>query len=283
VFVHGFSEHVNRYNDFFPRLSAHGIQVFGWDQRGWGRSVTKPSERGLSGPTSRVIADIVAVLQDKLPASAEGDASAPPLFLMGHSMGGGEVLTLAGDSQYEHVMKRVRGVILECPFIGFTPEETPSFLKVFAGRLVGRVLPRRQLVHSIDEGKLSRIPEVVQSVKDDPLCHNTGTLEGLASMLDRTTALDSGAVGAGPYIRSILLAHGADDKVCSYDKARRWMDKQTGVSDRTTKTYEGGYHQLHADLSTDEFVSDLVEWVLTRSAGEKVTEKDDAAPAVAKL
>ncbi|EQL01004.1 Alpha/beta hydrolase [Ophiocordyceps sinensis CO18] len=42
VFVHGFSEHINRYNDFFPALAAQGIQVFAWDQRGWGRSVTKP-------------------------------------------------------------------------------------------------------------------------------------------------------------------------------------------------------------------------------------------------
>ncbi|KHO00921.1 uncharacterized protein MAM_01699 [Metarhizium album ARSEF 1941] len=262
IFVHGFSEHINRYNEFFPKLAEKGIQVFGWDQRGWGRSVVVPAQKGLTGPTSQVIADVAAFLKDKLPAKDDG--SAPPLFVMGHSMGGGEVLTLAGDSQYAEIVGQVRGWLLECPFVGFPAGEEPSILKVFAGRLVGRLLPKQQLKHVVPPEYLSRDEAVVQSVRDDPLCHNTGTLEGLASLLDRTALLSSGRVRLGKHVRSVLLTHGTEDRACSYDAAVRFLTQQDGVDDKTTKSYDGAYHQLHADHCKDEFTNDVVEWVLER-------------------
>ena len=65
-------------------------------------------------------------------------------------MGGGEVLTLASMPEYEDsIIRHVRGWILEAPFIAFPESETPSTLKMFAGRLAGRFLPRFHLVHVI--------------------------------------------------------------------------------------------------------------------------------------
>jgi len=271
VFVHGYSEHINRYNDFFSRLASQGIQVFGWDQRGWGRSASKPSEWGLTGPTTQVVADVAAFVKDKL---GPGDV---PLFVMGHSMGGGEVCTLMGEEKYRDLVGQVRGWILECPFIGFSPESEPSSIKVVLGRLVAHLLPRQQMKNVIPEEYLSRDAAVVQSVKDDPLCHNTGTLEGLSSLLDRTAALANGTVKVGKHVRSIFLAHGSEDKTCSYDAAMRWVEQQTSVEDKFSKNYEGAYHQLHADLCKDEFMNDLVGYILKRSASE------GEAPVEAKL
>ncbi|KAM0255309.1 hypothetical protein ACHAQJ_005899 [Trichoderma viride] len=258
IFVHGFSEHINRYNDFFPKLAEHGIQVFAWDQRGWGRSVTKPAEKGLTGPTSRVVADVAAFIQDKLPSDV-------PVFVMGHSMGGGEVLTLAGDAQHKQLVGQIRGWILEAPFIGFSPAEVPSSLKVFVGRLVGRLLPRQQLKHVVPPEHLSRDPEVVESIRNDALCHNIGTLEGLASLLDRTAVLASGEIKLGADVQSLFLTHGTGDLTCSYDAAIKFLNDQTAVGDKEAKSYEGGYHQLHADLCRDEFTKDVVDWILKRS------------------
>ncbi|KAK2612906.1 hypothetical protein QQS21_001017 [Conoideocrella luteorostrata] len=264
IFVHGFSEHINRYNDFFPQLAENGIQVFGWDQRGWGRSVTKPAQKGLTGPTSQVIADVAAFVKDKLPHKQ--DVSSVPVFIMGHSMGGGEILTLAGDAQYADLVRQVRGWILECPFVGFPAGEEPSAVKVFAGRLVGRLLPKQQLKHVVPPEYLSRDEAVVQAVRDDPLCHDTGTLEGLASLLDRTARLSSGQVQLGKQVQSVLLAHGAEDKACSYDAAVAFLKQQHNVNDKTTKTYHGAYHQLHADHCKHEFTNDVISWILERSA-----------------
>ncbi|KAG5925418.1 hypothetical protein E4U42_004314 [Claviceps africana] len=262
VFVHGFSDHINRYNDFFPKLAEKGIQVFGWDQRGWGRSVIDRADKGLTGPTSRVVADIAAFVRDKL--SSQRDATAVPIFVMGHSMGGGEILVLAGDSQYTDLVSQVRGWILESPLVRFPAGEEPSSIQILAGRWIARLLPRQQLKHVVPPEYLSRDEGVVDAVRNDPLCHNTGTLEGLASLLDRTAMLSSGNITLGKPVRSILLTHGTSDKVCSCNAAATFIQNQQNVDDKTTKLYDGAYHQLHSDLCKDAFTNDVIDWILER-------------------
>lgn len=276
AFVHGFSDHIGRYYDFFPSLARAGIAVYGFDQRGWGRSVTTPAEKGLTGPTAQVLSEVAAFIESVMPAkpSSSADSSADlPLFVMGHSMGGGEVLALASTPEYEGpVVSKVRGWLLEAPFIGFAEAERPSALKVLAGRLAGRLLPRMHLVNVIEPGHLTRDKDVQESLRGDDLCHDTGTLEGLAGMLDRTGDLSSGRARLSPSVQSLWLGHGDMDKATSFEASKEWFDRQNQVGDRTFKKYEGGYHQLHADLDKEEFIADVKEWILKRcdvkAAGE---------------
>jgi acylglycerol lipase len=267
--VHGFSEHINCYNDFFPLLAAKGIQVFGWDQRGWGRSALAKPEWGNTGPTTRVIADVAAFIAAKAAANTGPDAA--PLFVMGHSMGGGEICTLMADPAHAGLVTQVRGWALNAPFIGFTKTAAPSAVTVFLGRLAGRVLPRRQLLQVIPAEHLTRDAAVVAAIKADVMCHNTGTLEGLAGLLDRTSALAAGTSAVLPEVRSLWLGHGTGDLTCSYDAAIKWLDRQP-VQDKTLKTYKDGYHQLHTDYCKSEFTADLSSWILER-AGAPVESK----------
>ncbi|KAK5013593.1 hypothetical protein LTR60_003787, partial [Cryomyces antarcticus] len=132
VFIHGFSDHCNAYGILFPTLASHGIEVLSFDQRGWGRSVHPPAQRGLSGPTSRVLADITSFLRSVAPTPT--CAPAAPLFLMGHSMGGAEVLTYAAQGAPE-LRARLRGVLAESPFVALHPATRPFRATVLAGRL----------------------------------------------------------------------------------------------------------------------------------------------------
>ncbi|RBQ84160.1 hypothetical protein VDGD_04584 [Verticillium dahliae] len=260
VFIHGFSDHVNRYYGLFPSLAARGIQVHGFDQRGWGRSVRVPADKGLTGPTAQVIADMAAFTRSVLAA----EPSTVPVFVMGNSMGGGQVATLASDPAYEDLVGSIRGFVLEAPFIAFPAGEAPSAIKIFLGKLASRVLPRQQLVNALPAEYFSRDPEVVKSVREDPLCHDTGTLEGLAGLLERTDALASGRVRLGSKVRSLFLAHGTGDKTTSWEASRKWFDAQR-LQDGRYKEYEGCYHQLHADLCKDEFYTDVGDWILERT------------------
>ncbi|KAM0438926.1 hypothetical protein ACHAPT_001687 [Fusarium lateritium] len=257
ILLHGFSDHIGWYNDVCRVLASNGIQVFGFDQRGWGRSVRKPADKGNTGPTTQVIADIAAFLQSKLPSEV-------PVFVYAHSMGGGQAITLAADPQYAELVSQVRGWVLEAPFIGFAPEEDPSWIKIAAGRLMGRLLPRFQLKHVVTPENLTRRPEIGKGIRDDPLCHDTGTLEGLAALLDRTAALQSGSVKLGSEVKALWHGHGDVDMACSYDTAIKYVEDQD-VADKVIKTYKGGYHQLHLDLCRDEFAKDVVNWILERS------------------
>ncbi|KAK8031424.1 alpha/beta hydrolase [Apiospora arundinis] len=281
IMVHGFSDHIDRYYEFFPTLARAGIAVYGFDQRGWGRSVKKPAQRGLTGPTSTVLADIAAFIRAQLPSTPD-----VPVFVLGHSMGGGEVATLISDPTYDDLVGKVRGWLLESPFIGFTPVEEPSWLLVFSGRLAGKFLPHMHLTRPIPPEHVVRDPQVQQSIREDNLMHDTGTLEGLASMLDRTEALSSGKTKLSPNVRSLFHMHGDSDLVCSFDKSKAWFDRQkaAGLEDATFKNYEGFYHQLHADPGRETFYKDVVDWILARCPhaegnGDAVKKDGEAAPA----
>ncbi|RYN31175.1 hypothetical protein AA0119_g4827 [Alternaria tenuissima] len=289
VFIHGFSDvwfitvrlhlphvypasniyQVNTYGGFFPHLASRGIEVYTFDQRGWGRSVTKPAERGDTGPTSQVLDDITSFIKTLIPSPV-------PLFMMGHSMGGGETLCYAAQGP-EEVRKHIRGFLLESPFVDFDPKSKPSPVTVFFGRVAGKLMAKRQLTNKLDPKLISRDPAVCKQFDEDELCHDTGTLEGLAGLLDRTNALSSGKVvipdnaGEGGVTR-IWIAHGEQDGITSYPASKR-LFSALQVKDKEFKSYAGCYHRLHDEPSPDKdaFRDDVVNWILARAtdpAGE---------------
>jgi len=94
-----------------------------------------------------------------------------------------------------------------------------------------------------------------------------GTLEGLAGMLDRTAALNLGKAKLNKGTRAIWLGHGTADLGTSYKASKKWFDEQVAVEDKEFKTYEGWFHQLHADSpdNREVFAKDVAEWILARS------------------
>ena len=199
----------------------------------------KPSERGHTGPTQRVLDDLSSFIKTVIPCPI-------PLFLMGHSMGGGEVLCYAAQGPAE-IRKRIRGYLLESPFVDFSPASKPSPVTVFLGRLAGKLLPHRQMVNKLDVGLISRDPNVQKQFLEDDLCHDTGTLEGLSGLLDRTVALAKGKItipddaGEGGVTR-IFIAHGTEDGITNYDATKNLADRLT-AKDKEFKSYDGFYHR----------------------------------------
>ena len=238
IFIHGFSDHINAYYNLFPTLALRGIQTFGVDQRGWGRSVHSASERGLTGPTSIVLADINSIVEDQLKKNVDG----VPVFLMGHSMGGAQVLHYAAQGPAD-VKRKISGFLAESPFIAIHKDSQPARFTVVAGRLAARVLPRRQMVQKLDPNMMSRDPEVCKQYHADDLCHDTGTLEGLAGMLRRAEQLETGAVTPKDEdgIR-VWVGHGSGDKVCSFEATQKFMDRLE-VKDKEFRIYDGWFHK----------------------------------------
>lgn len=246
--------------------------------RGWGRSVAKPSERGHTGPTSRVLDDITSFLKTVIPCPT-------PLFLMGHSMGGGEVLLYMSTGPAE-IRKHIRGYLLESPFIDFDPKSKPSSITVTLGRLAGKVLPHHQMTNPLDVTLVTRNPAVQKQFTEDELCHDTGTLQGLAGMLDRTADLASGKVDIGDDageggVTRVWIGHGDKDGITNYHATKALADRLP-VKDKEFKTYAGCYHRckwyaictialltgpVHDEPSPDGemFVDDVANWVLSRS------------------
>ncbi|CAK3882537.1 Hypothetical predicted protein [Lecanosticta acicola] len=268
VFIHGFSDHCNFYDPLFPCLAREGIRVYSFDQRGWGRSVHSPAQKGLTGPTRQILEDISFFIRNLPGGEEEGEEA--PLFLMGHSMGGGQVLTYISLGP-EDVKRQIRGYLCEAPFVSLHERSRPWKGTVVLGRLVGRLLPHRQMVQQLDPKKLCRDPDVCKAFEEDALCHDTGTLEGLAGMLDRASDLQEGKVvvregqGEGGKTR-LWIGFGTGDEILSEDICRKWYEK-CQIEDKEYKRYEGWYHKLHAEPGDDkfQFARDVSKWILDRS------------------
>ena len=271
VFVHGYDDHIGRYYEFFPTLASRGITVIAWDQRGWGQSARTVAEHGLSGTTELVLSDIAHVVRSELSdMKIEDDSEAAPVFVMGHSMGGAQVLTLASDSLYQDLMPKVRGWLLESPHIALAPSAEPSALKIRAGRLAGKLLPKWQIKHKMPVEQITRDPAVQKSLNEDPLLRATGTLQGMSGLLDRAAELSAGKRKLNEGVKSLWLAHGTADQSVSYEASKKWFETHCqNVPDATLKTYEGWSHQLHADLPDNRhiFANDVADWVLARAGG----------------
>lgn len=165
---------------------------------------------------------------------------------MGHSMGGAEVLTYASLGPAS-LLSQIRGIISIAPLIALHPSTRPWRSTVALGRMAGKLLPRFQLVQALRPEWLSHDMSRNEELKADPLNHDTGTLEGLAGMLDRALSLENGeldvkeGVMQGGKSRFVVL-HGDDDHVNLFDASREFVDRCKSVGDREFRAYRGGYH-----------------------------------------
>lgn len=209
------------------------------------------------------------------------DAEEKPFFLAGHSMGGAEALTFllsTSPSYTSPPLPKFSGVVLESPYFALHPSSQPSSIVVSVGRLAGKLLPNRQMKQKLDASVMSRDPQVCAEWVADPLCHDIGTLQGLAGMLERganLTALSHGSVlGLTATLPCpLLICHGDGDKVTSFDTSKALYEKLEG--EKSFAAYPGVYHKMHAEPEGkgEEFARDVGAWIVKiaqREAEEEV-------------
>ncbi|KAI5795725.1 Alpha/Beta hydrolase protein [Geopyxis carbonaria] len=260
VFIHGFSDHLGTYT-YLPLLLARaGILQHSIDLRGFGHTSPAPSEWGNTGPTATLLSDLDTHIASRLALHPD-----LPLFLVGHSMGGALALTYAASGTHR---AKLAGVAVWSPLLALAPATRPWALTEAAGRAAARLFPRRQMVSKLDPALLCRDPEVGAEFVADKMCHDTGTLEGLASMLERGRALRSSGGGRGvPAGCAVYVAHGTGDGVTDWRVSKAFVEGLGQVTDREFRAYDGWFHKLHAEPGEDKvrFGDELAEWITSRA------------------
>ena len=161
---------------------------------------------------------------------------------MGHSMGGGQVLHYAARGPAD-VRKHITGYLVEAPFIALHDASQPSRAVVFVGKLASKVLPSMHMNNRLEAKWVSRDEQVVNDYVADELCHDTGTLEGLAGMLQRAEELHKGDVKFKDLEGCRLwVAHGSGDRTTSFGASESFV-KRLDLRDLEFKRYEGWYHK----------------------------------------
>lgn len=241
LIVHGFGEHCTRYAHVAERFNEESFSVYTYDQRGHGES---PGKRGTVASIDLLSDDLSDFLE-----GLRGRVADTPVFIFGHSMGG---LVLAVFA-IRHAPD-VRGLLFSSAAL--KSADVSPLLRVTAS-ILARFLPDLP-VRELDVSGLSRIPEVVERYKSDPLVYHgkIGALTGRSMM----NAIDF----VGGHFEDITLPfiaqHGTNDRLVSH-AASELLFERAGSKDKFLKLYEGAYHEVFNDLGSEKFLNDSVDWI----------------------
>ena len=231
VLVHGYGEHIGRYEHVAQALVARGAVVVGPDHVGHGRSDGEPA---LVEDFEPVVDDLRAVVQD-----ARGEL---PVVMVGHSMGG-----LIAIRYAQRHREDLAGLVLSGPAVGLAP--------VFEGWL------EDPPSDPIDGAVLSRDPAVGEAYAADPLVYHGGWKR---PTLQAFIAADA-AIADGPGFGDLplLYVHGGDDQLVPADLARPVVERVAGP-DSELRVLDGARHEVFNETDQDAtiaLVADFVERV----------------------
>lgn len=242
LLVHGLGEHAGRYSVWASRFTEKGVTMLAFDLPGHGRT---PGRWGVM-PSPEKVYDTI----DKILGEAADEYPGVPLFLYGHSLGGGLVLN--------YLIRRkpsLTGSIVTSPWVILS--EAPPPVKVFLAKMAGTLMPGMTQPSGLKTEYISRDPEVVKDYRHDPLIHgqiSAGLYNWMAAAAEETLAR------ADEITVPLLLAHGRGDMITSPSGSVQ----VAGLAPRATlKLWDEGYHELHNDLLKDEHFDFITEWMDT--------------------
>jgi alpha-beta hydrolase superfamily lysophospholipase len=245
VLVHGLGEHIHRYDTWAGLLNGKGIGFTGVDLPGHGLSA---GPRGFIKDYSVTDEMIEILLQ-----SAGSTFPGIPLFIYGHSLGGGIIL--------DYLVRKspaIKGAIVTSPWLKLSFE--PSKFKLAMASVMKSILPGLIQPSGLVVEHISHDPEVVEKYKSDKLVHDKISV-----------SLFNSAMNAGNYALAhasnlkvpLLLMHGSDDQLCSPEGSREFASKAPLAE---LKIWPGGYHELHNDIFKNEVFEYLMKWINSQLA-----------------
>ncbi|KAI0767163.1 lysophospholipase [Fomes fomentarius] len=264
LFVHGFAEHIARYEWAHGVYASKGITVFTYDQRGFGRTALDKDKKSKDSAYAKTswhdqFSDIEFWLKHLKKEYPE-----LPLFLMGHSMGGGLVLGFATrtiPAPEKETLSLLSGVVASSPLILQT---TPaSRMARFVGGKLSGVLPSLLIPAPIPVEDLSHDSVANALNTNDPWIIQKGSLKGLHDMLSGGEQLLWSNYKHWPRDLPLFIVHGDADKVTSFKASREFFGKVDAV-DKEFKPFEGGFHELihEPEGVKEKFVDECILWIV---------------------
>ncbi|HZS39889.1 MAG TPA: alpha/beta hydrolase [Polyangia bacterium] len=254
VLLHGYGEHIARYDETARALSAAGWAVRGADLRGHGESAGR---RGFVRRFDEYLDDAALLI-------GRARETAGPLFLLGHSFGGLIATHVALQKK-----AALDGLILSSPF--FRLALAVPAVKIFAGKLFSSLIPTLALPAGLKGADVTRDPELAALYDRDPLNNKNATARWFT---ETQTAQEQALARASELTLPCLVMHGGGDKVAD---PRATEELFAGISskDKTLKIYEGQYHEIFNEPAADRVktFADVVAWLDARGsvdAGEKL-------------
>ncbi len=245
ILVHGLGEHIQRYSNWAGLFNETMIGFAGVDLPGHGRSAGKRGHIKNYKQTDEMIDILLNECRKTFPGI--------PLFLYGHSLGGGIVL--------DYLIRKdpkIKGAIVTSPWLKLSFEPNASRVKL--ARIIKNIFPGMIQHSGLIVDHISHDQKVVDAYRNDPLIHDKVSVSLFYSAM---TAAASALKNAASLKKPLLLMHGTDDHICSPEGSREFASMANSVE---LKLWEGGYHELHNDLYRHEMFNYIIGWINSRLA-----------------
>jgi len=239
--VHGLGDHARRYERFAQAMTRYGFGTFAVDLRGHGKSA---GSRGHVGKWSQWTDDVAAFVEH-----VEGVVGREVVPL-GHSFGGAALLSTV----LEHKLPNTNRFVLSSPALRL--KVSVPALKLTLGKAASKILPRLTLNNEVDPRTLSRIPEVVEAYRTDPLVHSKISLRMYSEWTDACQRI---FVRAGEIRLPFLILAGTDDRLIDPEGSKELHQLAPSVSE--LRLLDGRYHEPFNDLDNEEVFSVIAHWL----------------------
>jgi len=239
--AHGLGEHAGRYKDFAEAMAKRGMSTFALDLRGHGQS---DGQRGHVDAWSQWTDDISAFVTE---VERQVDGEVVPL---GHSFGGAAMLSTVIAGKLPHSKR----FIVSSPALK-AKVVVPQW-KMNLGEMASRVMPRLAMSNEVDAGTLSRIPQVVDAYRSDPLVHSK-----ISSRLftEWQRATQEVLAHAGEIKLPFLILAGTEDKLIDPAGSEE-LHKQAPTASEL-QLLPDRYHEPFNDVGSDEVFDIIDRWL----------------------
>ncbi|MDQ5768190.1 alpha/beta hydrolase [Thiothrix subterranea] len=242
LLIHGLNEYAGAFDEMCETLAQHGVEVWAYDQRGFGRS----PYRGLWSSAERMA-------HDAREAASQLRQTYPdrPLYVLGFSMGGAVTLLAAAQGKLD-----ADGIILAAPAV-WTRATQPFYqrwahqaaLRLTPGwKPTGESLAIRPTDNTVMLRRIWKSPWMIKGTRID-------TLNGVVDLMDKAySAADSLSL-------PVLLLYGDKDQIIPKKPIERLWQRLPKSGKTRFIRYPQGWHMLGRDLNGDEVIADMVEWM----------------------
>lgn len=245
LIVHGLADHSGRFHNPVDYFISKGYAVYGFDQRGHGKS---PGKKGFIENFSYFVEDLSRFL-----GLIRKEYKDRKIIIVAHSVGGTIATAYAASHQ-----DQFDGLILSGATLKPGASVPPALIAV--APMLSLLIPQVGL-YTIDSSAISRDKSIVEAYNNDPLVYRGKISTRLGVEIIRAMrSLPSQMPGLR---LPLLILHGTGDRLSELQGSRMLFER-AGSKDKTLKLYEGFYHEIFNDPEREQVFKDMEAWLEVR-------------------
>jgi alpha-beta hydrolase superfamily lysophospholipase len=244
VFLHGIASHAGWFTETAADLNRQGVEVYGLDRRGSGRS---GGPRGHLDRYERALDDV-----EQFVRLVSSEHPGIPVFLAASSWAAKLAVVYAAQRAAP-----LSGLLLLGPVL-LHRVNLSLWRRVWVA--VGHLVrPMARVPIPLTPELYTANPPYLDFIRADPL----RLLEATTRFFWETDRLDLRRRRDTARLRlPVLLLQGDDDKMVNVPATRRWFEKRGGV-DKTYRAYPGAGHTLDFEPDRSTYLGDMLAWLST--------------------